>query len=80
MRSLFRDIIMVSTTDALALMRDNENAPVETEGRETGAEALDAALSVLLQELRDRRAQIALKVTGRIAHRALSHTENGAPS
>lgn len=76
---LFRDIIMVSTTDALALMRDNENAPVETEWKETGAEALDAALSALLRDLRDRRAQNALKVTGRIAHRALSHTENAGP-
>jgi hypothetical protein len=74
--ALFRDIVMVSTVNALALLRENELAPAEAAWQATGAHALDAALSALLMSVRDRRAQSALGVTGRIAHRALSYIEN----
>jgi hypothetical protein len=74
--ALFRDIIMVSTLDALALMRADELAPAEAAWKATGAHALDAALSALLLSVRDRRAQSALGVTGRVAQRALSYIEN----
>ncbi len=73
--ALFRDIVMVSTVNALALLRENERAPAEAEWQASGADALDAALSALLLSVRDRRAQSALGVTGRIAHRALSYIE-----
>lgn len=74
--ALFRDVIMVSTLNALALLRADERAPAEAAWQATGADALDAALSALLLSVRDRRAQSALAVTGRIAHRALSQIEN----
>jgi hypothetical protein len=77
--SMFRDIIMVSTLDALALMRGGPLAPAEAAWKATGAAALDAALSALLLGVRDGRAQSALKVTGRIAERALSYIDNGGP-
>jgi len=73
--TMFRDIIMVSTANALALRRDGER--IDAAWKATGAEALDAALSKLLQSVRDRRAQSALRVTGRIVHRALSRIEAG---
>ena len=73
--ALFRDVIMVSTLNALALLRADEPAPAEAAWQATGADALDAALSALLMSVRDRRAQSALGVTGRIAHRALSQIE-----
>ena len=70
--ALFRDVVMVSTLNALALLRADELAPAEAAWQATGADALDAALSALLLSVRDQRAQSALGVTGRIAHRALS--------
>jgi hypothetical protein len=73
--ALFRDIIMVSTLNALALIRTDQAAPAEAAWQATGAAALEAALSALLMSVRDRRAQSALRVTGRIAQRALSHIE-----
>jgi hypothetical protein len=71
---LFRDVIMVSTVNALALMRRDELAP-KAAWQASGADALDVALSALLLSVRDRRAQSALDLTGRIAHRALSYIE-----
>lgn len=73
--ALFRDVVMVSTLNALALLRADELAPAEAPWQATGADALDAALSALLLSVRDRRAQSALGLTGRIAHRALSRIE-----
>jgi hypothetical protein len=73
--SMFRDIIMVSTVNALALMRNDELVPRAAAWEASGAHALDVALSALLLSVRDRRAQAALGVTGRIAHRALSYIE-----
>jgi 50S ribosome-binding GTPase len=73
--SMFRDIIMVSTVNALALMRKDELVPVAAAWQASGAHALDVALSALLLSVRDRRAQSALDVTGRIARRALSYIE-----
>jgi hypothetical protein len=73
--SMFRDIIMVSTVNALALVRNDELVPPAAAWQASGAHALDAALSALLLSVRDRRAQAALGVTGRIAHRALSYIE-----
>jgi hypothetical protein len=72
---MFRDIVMVSTVNALALMRKDELVPVAAAWQATGAHALDVALSALLLSVRDRRAQSALDVTGRIARRALSYIE-----
>jgi hypothetical protein len=70
--SMFRDVILVATVDALALAQDNENVPAPDTWRATGAGMLEAALSALLDDARDQRANSALRVTGRIAHHALS--------
>ena len=75
--SLFQNVIMVATVNALALMREDEPAPVEAAWKDTGADALDAALSALLLSVRNRRARSALRVTGRIADRAMSYIESG---
>jgi hypothetical protein len=77
--SMFRDIIMISTVNALALLREGGPAPNRAAWNVTGADALDAALSALLPSVRDQRAQSALRVTGRIAERALSYVKNGRP-
>jgi len=77
--AMFRDIVMVSTVDAIALMRNDGHARVKTAWKATGADALDAALSALLLSAHDRRANSALRVTGRIVNRALSYIENGRP-
>lgn len=71
--TMFRDIIMVSTVNALALVRKDELVPLAAAWQASGAHELDTALSALLLSVRDRRAQSALGVTGRIAHRALSY-------
>jgi hypothetical protein len=73
--TIFRDIIMVSTLNALALMRKDELVPLAAAWQASGAHELGVALSALLLSVRDRRAQSALGVTGRIAHRALSYIE-----
>jgi hypothetical protein len=70
--SMFRDMILVATGDALALARGSENAPAPDAWRATGADMLEAALSALLDNAREQRANSALRVTGRIAHHALS--------
>ena len=70
--SMFRDMIPVATIDALALVQERENAPVPSAWHTTGADMLEAALSALVDSARDQRASSALRVTGRIAHQALS--------
>jgi hypothetical protein len=74
--SMFRDIVMVATIDAIARMREYAHAPVETEGQSGAADALDAALAALIVSARDRRANSALRVIGRITRHALSQIDN----
>jgi len=71
--ALFREIVMVSTLDALAFVREGEPALERPAWRASGADTLDTALSALLMSVREQRAQSALGLTGRIAHRALSY-------
>ena len=73
--SMFRDILMVSTVEAITLMRDDQRAPAEAAWQSSGADALDAALAALIARARDRRAETALRVIGRITHRALSQMQ-----
>ena len=70
--SMFRDVILVATVDALALAQSNENAPAPDAWHATGADMLEAALSALLDDACEQRANSALRVTGRIARHALS--------
>ena len=61
---------MIATLQALAeLQRQNWDADA---WQATGAAAFETALYRLLLRLRDERAAAALRITGRIADRALS--------
>ena len=73
---LFREIVMVSTLDALAFVREGEPVSSRPAWRASGADTLDSALSALLMNMRERRAQSALAMTGRIAQRALAYIES----
>jgi hypothetical protein len=72
---LFKDIMPLSTVDALALIREGLPEPGGPEWQATGANWLEMALSDLLVQVREQRAEAALKMTSRIAERALSRME-----
>ncbi len=72
---LFRDIVLVSTLDALALLRDEGAGSAEAAWSATGAGALDAALCRLLREVREQRTAAAIKMTCRLVDRARSQFE-----
>jgi hypothetical protein len=74
-RGVFQDVVLVSTLDALAAFRGQRQGPVRDAWEATGAHALEGALERLLLNLRDQRAEAALRMTGRIADRALSRLE-----
>jgi hypothetical protein len=74
--ALFCDIVLMSTAEALALMRDGGEGSVEA-WKATGAQGLETVLHHLLARVHDQRAEAALRVTGRIAHRALAYVEKG---
>jgi len=73
--TVFQDIILVSTLDALALVREQREGWAGDPWKATGADALEAALRKLLFNVREQRAQAALRMTSRIADRALSRLE-----
>jgi 50S ribosome-binding GTPase len=74
--AMFRDMILVATVDALAIAQNGESSQVQEAWQDawhaTGADMLETALFALLDHARDQRANSALRVTGRIAHHALS--------
>ena len=71
--SMFRDVILVATADALALVQNGETSEIrDAAWHATGADMLETALSALVGDARNQRANSALRVTGRIAHHALS--------
>jgi hypothetical protein len=70
--SMFRGIALISTVDALALMRVGQWSDA---WKATGAEAFETSLHDLLLNVREQRAEAALKVTSRIADRALSYID-----
>jgi 50S ribosome-binding GTPase len=70
--SMFRDMILVATIDALAMVQNDESSRAPGAWHASGAEMLETALSALLDDAREQRANSALRVTGRIAHHALS--------
>jgi hypothetical protein len=73
--SEFRNIMPISTVDALALMREGQQGLNDAAWKATGADALETALHNLLSNVRKQRAEAALRMTSRIADRALSHLE-----
>ena len=74
--AMFRDMILVATVDALALAQDGQSSQVRDAWQDswhaTGADMLETALFAFIDHARDQRANSALRVTGRIAHHALS--------
>jgi len=68
----FRSIVLISTTEALGIMeRDRKGGLAGAAWLTSGAETLSIGLATMLSELREQRAAAALKMTGRIAQRAL---------
>jgi hypothetical protein len=68
----FRDILLVSTTNALALLQAKRDELGHAAWIATGADGLDVALDQLLESVAVRRSKVALAVTHRIASRALA--------
>jgi hypothetical protein len=69
---VFRNIVFVSTLDALSVMKQERKGLAGLTWSVCGAEELDKALDQLLLALSEHRSAAALEVTGRIARRALA--------
>jgi hypothetical protein len=75
----FRSIILLSTLEALKALEgagSRSGASSELAWRMSGAEALERALGALLLDLREQRAAAAVRMTGRIAQRALTRIDS----
>ena len=71
----FRSVILLSTVEALEVA-GSRNGASGAAWETSGGEALESALGALLLDLRERRAAAAVRVTGRIAQRALTRIDN----
>ena len=72
----FAGISLVSTTEALAVMGKDRRGLDGAAWIASGAEALESALGGLLTRLRELRAAAALRMTSRVAQRALMRIED----
>jgi 50S ribosome-binding GTPase len=72
----FASINLVSTTEALAVMGKDRRGLDGAAWIASGAEALESALGGLLTRLRELRAAAALRMTSRVAQRALMRIED----
>ena len=73
--SAFREIVLLSTLDALALLRAGPERPADAGWQATGAAALESALDALVRSMRDQRVKSALRMIARLADRSLSSLE-----
>ena len=73
----FRGIVLLSTLDALHVMGRDRKGLAGAAWVASGAETLGKELVALLANLREQRAAAALRMTGRIAQRALLRIDNG---
>jgi len=71
----FRDVVLISTNEAVAAMREEGKASTAPALEASGAYALENALAKLLLSVREHRAKAAIAVTRRIAQAALSRLE-----
>jgi len=71
----FDAIVLLSTTEALALVNEKRVGSAEVAWEASGAEALDAALDQLLSRIRKDRNHATLQVLGRIARYALARLD-----
>jgi len=74
--SSFRDILPMSTIEALAVAQADHDRPASAMWKASGADALETALDELLESVRMQRLQAAIEVTGRIAERTLLRIKN----
>jgi hypothetical protein len=72
----FRSIVLLSTLDAVGVMARDRKGLAGATWLASGAETLGTELGALLSDLREQRAAAALRMTGRIAQRALSRIDN----
>jgi hypothetical protein len=76
----FKSIVLLSTPEALGVMGQARRGLSGAAWIASGAETLDAELDALLTDLREQRAVAAMKMTSRIAQRALTRIDGAAPS
>jgi hypothetical protein len=74
----FRSIVLLSTPEALAVMGQTRRGLTGATWVASGAETLDTELEALLADLREQRAAAALRMTSRIAQRALLRIDNAS--
>ncbi|MBO0764481.1 MAG: dynamin family protein [Hyphomicrobiaceae bacterium] len=72
----FTSIVLLSTLEAIAVMGRERRGLAGATWIASGAEALETALGSLLLSLREQRAAAALRMTSRIAQRALQRIDN----
>jgi hypothetical protein len=75
--TLFKNIVLLSTTDALEVMAGNGGGTAGANWIASGADAFERALGAILVDLREQRAAAAVRMTGRIAQRALARIDSG---
>ena len=71
----FHDIVVISTSEAVALVRENREHWTEPAWHASGAAALETAFDQLLVKVRKQRTEAAFAVTGRMAQRALARLQ-----
>jgi energy-coupling factor transporter ATP-binding protein EcfA2 len=74
--SSFRSIVLLSTLDAVGVMARDRKGLAGATWLASGADTLGTELAALLSDLREQRAAAALRMTSRIAQRALSRIDN----
>jgi energy-coupling factor transporter ATP-binding protein EcfA2 len=72
----FTSIVLLSTLEAIGVMGRERRGLAGAAWIASGAEALEAALGSLLLRLREQRAAAALRMTSRIAQRALQRIDD----
>lgn len=75
----FRDILPMSTLEALTVARADHAGEAGAVWKTSGADALETALDDLIHRVRGERLDAALRVTARVAGRALSRIARPAP-
>jgi hypothetical protein len=76
----FREILPISTVEALAVAREDHAGAAGAIWKASGAEALETALEDLLQSVRMQRLDAALKATARIAAHTSSRIDSPPPA
>jgi hypothetical protein len=76
----FAGIIIVSTIKALAVMGNGRRRADGAAWTASGAQALETALGGLITRLREQRAAAALRMTSRVAQRALARIDQATDS